>query len=55
MRDGTHPEYGPVVFRDRAANHAFLTRLMLAATAGRRRSTGRTATPTRWWTSRSRT
>jgi large subunit ribosomal protein L31 len=34
MRDGTHPEYGPVVFRDRAANHAFLTRSTLAATAG---------------------
>ncbi len=26
MREGIHPEYGPVVFRDRAANHAFLTR-----------------------------
>ncbi|MFJ4524462.1 type B 50S ribosomal protein L31 [Streptomyces sp. NPDC088810] len=26
MRKGTHPAYGPVVFRDRAANHAFLTR-----------------------------
>jgi large subunit ribosomal protein L31 len=34
MREGTHPEYGPVVFRDRAANHAFLTRSTLAATAG---------------------
>jgi large subunit ribosomal protein L31 len=26
MRENTHPPYGPVVFRDRAANHAFLTR-----------------------------
>ncbi|MCG8966140.1 MULTISPECIES: type B 50S ribosomal protein L31 [Streptomyces] len=26
MRKGIHPEYRPVVFRDRAANHAFLTR-----------------------------
>ncbi|MCX4763999.1 type B 50S ribosomal protein L31 [Streptomyces sp. NBC_01275] len=26
MRNGIHPAYGPVVFRDRAANYAFLTR-----------------------------
>ena len=26
MREAIHPAYGPVVFRDRAANHAFLTR-----------------------------
>ncbi|MFD4554236.1 type B 50S ribosomal protein L31 [Streptomyces sp. NPDC058469] len=26
MRENTHPPYGPVVFRDRAADHAFLTR-----------------------------
>ncbi|MFI8192867.1 type B 50S ribosomal protein L31 [Streptomyces sp. NPDC085946] len=26
MRKGIHPDYGLVVFRDRAANHAFLTR-----------------------------
>lgn len=26
MKSGTHPEYGPVVFRDRAADYAFLTR-----------------------------
>ncbi|WP_399886993.1 type B 50S ribosomal protein L31 [Streptomyces sp. BBFR51] len=26
MRKGIHPEYRPVVFRDRAANYAFLTR-----------------------------
>ncbi|AKZ57183.1 50S ribosomal protein L31 type B 2 [Streptomyces ambofaciens ATCC 23877] len=26
MRKGIHPEYRPVVFRDRAAGHAFLTR-----------------------------
>ncbi|MGW6142103.1 type B 50S ribosomal protein L31 [Streptomyces sp. NPDC055144] len=25
MRKDIHPSYGPVVFRDRAANHAFLT------------------------------
>lgn len=34
MREGIHPSYGPVVFRDRAANHAFLTRSTLSATAG---------------------
>ncbi|MER5213251.1 type B 50S ribosomal protein L31 [Streptomyces sp. NPDC002838] len=32
MRKGIHPEYGPVVFRDRAANYAFLTRSTLSAT-----------------------
>ncbi|WP_133910552.1 type B 50S ribosomal protein L31 [Streptomyces sp. NBC_00582] len=26
MREGIHPAYGPVVFRDRAARYAFLTR-----------------------------
>ncbi|GAA4015162.1 type B 50S ribosomal protein L31 [Streptomyces sp. NBC_01352] len=26
MRKGIHPEYHPVVFRDRAADYAFLTR-----------------------------
>ncbi|WP_394431917.1 type B 50S ribosomal protein L31 [Streptomyces sp. SGAir0957] len=26
MNNAIHPAYGPVVFRDRAANHAFLTR-----------------------------
>ncbi|GAB2576202.1 type B 50S ribosomal protein L31 [Streptomyces capparidis] len=26
MKPGIHPEYRPVVFRDRAANFAFLTR-----------------------------
>ncbi|MFD4604815.1 type B 50S ribosomal protein L31 [Streptomyces sp. NPDC058464] len=37
MRKGIHPAYGPVVFRDRAANHAFLTRSTLAggSTAGK--------------------
>ncbi|MFC9505989.1 type B 50S ribosomal protein L31 [Streptomyces sp. NPDC057002] len=34
MREGLHPEYGPVVFRDRAANYAFLTRSTLSAGAG---------------------
>ncbi|MER5574074.1 type B 50S ribosomal protein L31 [Streptomyces massasporeus] len=33
MRQGIHPECGPVVFRDRAANYAFLTRSTLSATA----------------------
>ncbi|MEU1915531.1 type B 50S ribosomal protein L31 [Streptomyces massasporeus] len=33
MRQGIHPEYGPVVFRDRAANYAFLTRSTLSAMA----------------------
>ncbi|MFE0452974.1 type B 50S ribosomal protein L31 [Streptomyces sp. NPDC058914] len=32
MRKGIHPAYGPVVFRDRAAGHAFLTRSTLSAT-----------------------
>lgn len=31
MREEIHPAYGPVVFRDRAANHAFLTRSTLVA------------------------
>lgn len=26
MRDGIHPDYHPVVFRDRSAGHAFVTR-----------------------------
>ena len=26
MKDGIHPEYRPVIFRDRAAGYAFLTR-----------------------------
>ncbi|MFD4762581.1 type B 50S ribosomal protein L31 [Streptomyces sp. NPDC058439] len=26
MKPGIHPEYGPVVFRDKAASSAFLTR-----------------------------
>lgn len=26
MKQGIHPEYQPVVFRDRTANYAFLTR-----------------------------
>ncbi|MEU3786535.1 type B 50S ribosomal protein L31 [Streptomyces sp900129855] len=30
MRKGIHPAYGPVVFRDRAANHVFLTHSTLA-------------------------
>ncbi|MFG2960327.1 type B 50S ribosomal protein L31 [Streptomyces sp. NPDC048291] len=34
MRKGIHPAYGPVVFRDRAANHAFLTRSTLAGAEG---------------------
>ncbi|AKH85316.1 50S ribosomal protein L31 [Streptomyces sp. CNQ-509] len=32
MKTGIHPSYGPVVFRDRAAGFAFLTRS--TATAG---------------------
>jgi large subunit ribosomal protein L31 len=31
MRKGIHPDYGPVVFRDRAAGHAFLTRSTLVS------------------------
>ncbi|MFI5943853.1 type B 50S ribosomal protein L31 [Streptomyces uncialis] len=33
MKHTIHPSYGPVVFRDRAANHAFLTRS--TATSGK--------------------
>ncbi|MFD8545072.1 type B 50S ribosomal protein L31 [Streptomyces sp. NPDC059649] len=33
MKHGIHPAYGPVVFRDRAADHAFLTRS--TATSGK--------------------
>ncbi|MFI6468393.1 type B 50S ribosomal protein L31 [Streptomyces sp. NPDC050538] len=32
MRENIHPPYGPVVFRDRAARHAFLTRSTLTST-----------------------
>ncbi|MER8184359.1 type B 50S ribosomal protein L31 [Kitasatospora sp. NPDC094015] len=32
MQHGIHPAYRPVVFRDRAADHAFLTRSTLAGT-----------------------
>lgn len=31
MRPGIHPEYGPVVFRDKSAGFSFLTRSTLAA------------------------
>ncbi|MFF9625364.1 type B 50S ribosomal protein L31 [Streptomyces griseosporeus] len=31
MRKGIHPAYGPVVFRDRAAGYAFLTRSTLTS------------------------
>ncbi|MFZ3495369.1 type B 50S ribosomal protein L31 [Streptomyces sp. 5.8] len=30
MKPGIHPAYGPVVFRDKAAGYAFLTRSTLA-------------------------
>ncbi|MDT0453196.1 type B 50S ribosomal protein L31 [Streptomyces hesseae] len=33
MKPGIHPPYGPVVFRDRAAGFAFLTRSTAAAAA----------------------
>ncbi|MEU1516089.1 type B 50S ribosomal protein L31 [Streptomyces sp. NPDC005811] len=36
MRESIHPAYGPVVFRDRAADYTFLTRSTLSATAGGR-------------------
>jgi large subunit ribosomal protein L31 len=32
MKQGIHPGYGPVVFRDRSADFAFLTRSTLGAT-----------------------
>jgi large subunit ribosomal protein L31 len=31
MRNEIHPPYGPAVFRDRAANHAFLTRSTMSS------------------------
>jgi large subunit ribosomal protein L31 len=31
MKQGIHPDYHPVVFRDRAANFAFLTRSTLTS------------------------
>ncbi|MFJ4694414.1 type B 50S ribosomal protein L31 [Streptomyces sp. NPDC088766] len=31
MRKEIHPPYGPVVFRDRAADHAFLTRSTMSS------------------------
>ncbi|MDQ0960029.1 large subunit ribosomal protein L31 [Streptomyces sp. B4I13] len=31
MRNEIHPPYGPVVFRDRAADHAFLTRSTMSS------------------------
>ena len=31
MKQGIHPDYHPVVFRDRAANVAFLTRSTAAS------------------------
>jgi len=32
VKDGIHPEYRPVVFRDRAAGYAFLTRSTATST-----------------------
>lgn len=34
MKPGIHPAYGPVVFRDRAADHAFLTRSTATSEVG---------------------
>ena len=31
MKQGIHPDYRPIVFRDRAANFAFLTRSTVAS------------------------
>jgi len=31
VKQHLHPDYGPVVFRDKAADHAFLTRSTLAS------------------------
>ncbi|MGW2819319.1 type B 50S ribosomal protein L31 [Streptomyces sp. NPDC001415] len=36
MKPSIHPEYGPVVFRDRAAGHTFLTRSTLVSSTERR-------------------
>ncbi|WP_432573911.1 type B 50S ribosomal protein L31 [Kineococcus sp. SYSU DK005] len=35
MKQGTHPEYGPVVFRDKSAGVAFLSRSTLSADRSR--------------------
>lgn len=37
MKQGIHPDYGPVAFRDRATGQAFVTRSTLAGSAGERR------------------
>ena len=34
MKNDTHPEYGPVVFRDKSADVAFLSRSTLSTRAG---------------------
>ena len=34
MKQGIHPDYGPVVFRDRSAGWTLLTRSTLARTTG---------------------
>ncbi|MFI6686140.1 type B 50S ribosomal protein L31 [Streptomyces sp. NPDC050485] len=36
MKPSIHPEYGPVVFRDKAAGHAFLTRSTLVSSVAKR-------------------
>lgn len=33
MKTGIHPEYRPVVFRDRSAGYAFLTRSTMTSSA----------------------
>lgn len=46
MKQGIHPAYGPVVFRDRSSGFAFLTRSTLAgATPG---GPGRPAASVEW-------
>jgi large subunit ribosomal protein L31 len=42
MKHGIHPAYGPVVFRDKAAGYAFLTRSTVRPTATVEWEDGRT-------------
>ena len=37
MKQGIHPAYGPVAFRDRSTGRVFVTRSTLVARAGERR------------------
>lgn len=42
MKPGIHPDYHPVVFRDKSANFAFLTRSTMTSSQTIQREDGRT-------------